>query len=94
MRYVISFLGRKIQGLHSFPVVGGVPLLEEWPLSFDAIATCPDIRGSVDDATTTRRVMTILVATCLSLRFDWHRGPRPQRCESWRDLTPFEGIVA
>jgi hypothetical protein len=29
-------------------------------MSFDAIATCPDIRGPVDDAATTRRVMGIL----------------------------------
>jgi hypothetical protein len=29
MCYVIFFLGRKIRGLHSCPVVGDVPLLEE-----------------------------------------------------------------
>jgi hypothetical protein len=40
--------------------------LEEWPLSFDAVATCPDARDSVDDAATMRRVMIIPVATCLS----------------------------
>jgi hypothetical protein len=75
-------------------IVGGVPLLEEWPLSFDAVATCPDIRGPVDDAPTTHRVMIIPVATRLSLRFDWRREPRPRRRESWRDFTPFEGIAA
>jgi hypothetical protein len=48
------------------PVVGGVLLLEEWLLSFDAIATCPAIRSPVDDAATTRRVVIIPVATCLS----------------------------
>jgi hypothetical protein len=63
---VISFLQRKIRGPHSCPVVGGVSLLEEWPLSFDVVATCPHIRGSVDDAATTRRVMIIPVATCMS----------------------------
>jgi hypothetical protein len=47
------------------PVVGGISLLEEWLLSFDAVATCPVIRSPVDDAATTRRVMTIPVATCL-----------------------------
>jgi hypothetical protein len=60
------FLRRKIRGLHSCPVVSDVPLLEERPLSFDAVATCLDIRGSVDVAATTRRVVIILVATCLS----------------------------
>jgi hypothetical protein len=48
------------------PVVGGILLLEEWLLSFDAIATCPAIRSPVDDVATTCRVMIILVATCLS----------------------------
>jgi hypothetical protein len=48
------------------PVVGGVLLLEERPLSFDAVATCLDICGSVDVAATTRRVVIIPVATCLS----------------------------
>jgi hypothetical protein len=38
--------------------------------SFNAVATCPDIRVPVDDAATTHRVMIILVATRLSLRFD------------------------
>jgi hypothetical protein len=66
MCYVISFLERKIRGPHSCPVVGGVPLLEEWPLSFDAVATCTNIRGSVDDAATTCRVVIIPVVTCLS----------------------------
>jgi hypothetical protein len=94
MRYAMSFLGRKIRGLQSCPVVGGVLLLEEWPLSFDAVATCPDIRGPVDDATMTRRVMIIPVATYLSLQFDWRREPRPRRHESWHDFTPFEGIAA
>jgi hypothetical protein len=89
-----GFPGRKIRGLHSCPIVGGVPLLEEWPMFFDVVATCLDMRGSVDDAATMHRVVTIPVATCLSLRFNWHRGPRPRRRESWRDLTPFEGIVA
>jgi hypothetical protein len=68
--------------------------LEEWPLSFDAVATCPDIRGPVDNAATTHRVMIILMATHLSLRFDWRREPRPRRRESWRDFIPFEGIEA
>jgi hypothetical protein len=40
--------------------------LEECPLSFAAVATCPDVRGSVDDAATTRRVVIIPVATCPS----------------------------
>jgi hypothetical protein len=47
-------------------VVGGVLLLKEWLLSFNAVATCLAIRSHVDDATTTRRVMIILVATCMS----------------------------
>jgi hypothetical protein len=76
------------------PVVSGVPLLGEWLLSFDVVATCPVIRSPVDDATTTHRVMIIPVAMCLSLQFDWRRGPRPRRHESWRDLALFEGIVA
>jgi hypothetical protein len=66
----MSFLGRKIRGLQSCPVLGGAPLLEEWPLFFNAVATCLDIRGPVDDAATTHRVMIIPVATRLSLRFD------------------------
>jgi hypothetical protein len=48
------------------PVVGGVLLLEEWLLSFDVVETCPAIRSPVDDAATTRRVVIIPVATCLS----------------------------
>jgi hypothetical protein len=70
--------------------------LEEWPLSFDTIATCLDICGLVYDTAMTHRVrvMIIPVATHLSLRFDWRREPRPRRCESWRDFTPFEGIAA
>jgi hypothetical protein len=68
--------------------------LEEWPLSFDAVATCPDIRGPVDDAATMHRVMIIPVVTRLSLRFDWRREPRPWRRESWRDFILFEGIAA
>jgi hypothetical protein len=48
------------------PVVGGVSLLWEWLLFFDAAATCPVIRSHVDDAATTRRVMIIPMATCLS----------------------------
>jgi hypothetical protein len=76
------------------PVVGGVPLLEEWLLSFDAVATCPVVRGPMDDAATTHRVVIIPMATCLSLRCDWRREPRPRRRESWRDFTLFEGIAA
>jgi hypothetical protein len=68
--------------------------LEEWPLSFDAVVMCPNIRGPMDDAATTRRVMIIPVATHPSLQFDWRREPRHRRRESWRDFTPFEGIVA
>jgi hypothetical protein len=64
------------------PVVGGVALLGEWLLSFDAVATCPVIRSPVDNAATTHRVVIIPVVTCLSLRFDWRRGPRPRRRES------------
>jgi hypothetical protein len=94
MRYVMSFMGRKIQGLQSCLVVGGVSLLEECPLSYDAIATCSDIHGPVDDIATTHRVMITPVATRLSLRFGWRREPRPRRRESWRDFTPFEGIAA
>jgi hypothetical protein len=75
-------------------VVGGVPLLGEWLLSFDVVVMCPVIRSPMDDATTTHRVVIIPVATCLFLRFDWRRGPRPRRHESWRDLASFEGIVA
>jgi hypothetical protein len=48
------------------PVVGGVLLLEEWLLSFDAVATYPATRSPVDDAAMTRRVINIPVATCLS----------------------------
>jgi hypothetical protein len=58
------------------PVVGGVALLGEWLLSFDAVVTCPVIRSPVDNAATTHRVVIIPVVTCLSLRFDWRRGPR------------------
>jgi hypothetical protein len=43
-----------------------VPLLEEWLLSFDVVATCPAIRSPVDDAATMRRVVMVPVATCLS----------------------------
>jgi hypothetical protein len=68
--------------------------LEEWPLSFDDVATCPDIRGPVDDATTTHRLVIIPVATRLSLWFDWRRERRPRRRESWCDLTLFEEIAA
>jgi hypothetical protein len=63
-------------------------------MSFYAVATCPDIRDPRDDAAMARRVMIIPVATCLSLRFDWRGEMRPRRCESWRDLISFEGIVA
>jgi hypothetical protein len=52
------------------PVVSGVPLLEEWLLSFDVVVTCPAIRSPVDDAATTHRVMIIPVATRLSVWFD------------------------
>jgi hypothetical protein len=48
------------------PVVGGVSLFEEWTLSFDAIVTCPAIRSPMNDAATTRRVVIVPVATCLS----------------------------
>jgi hypothetical protein len=68
--------------------------LEERSLSFDAIATCPDIRSPADDAATTCRIVIITVVTCPSLRFDRRREPRPRMRESWRDFTPFEGIVA
>jgi hypothetical protein len=76
------------------PVVGGIPLLEEWLLSFDVVATCPVVHDPVDDAATTHRIVIIPVATYLSLRCDWRREPRPRRRESWRDFTPFEGIAA
>jgi hypothetical protein len=68
--------------------------LEEWPLSFDAIVTYLDIRCPTDDAARTCRVVIITVATCLSLRFDRRREPRPRSRESWHDFIPFEGIVA
>jgi hypothetical protein len=48
------------------PVVGGLLLLGEWPLSLDVVATCPATRSLVDDTAMTRRVMIIPVATCLS----------------------------
>jgi hypothetical protein len=48
------------------PVVGGVSLLEEWLLSFDVVATCPVVRSPMDNAATTRRVVIIPVATCMS----------------------------
>jgi hypothetical protein len=48
------------------PVVGGMLLLGEWPLSLDAVATCLATRSPVDDAATTRRVVIIPVAMCLS----------------------------
>jgi hypothetical protein len=51
----------------SSPVVGGVLLLEEWPPSSDAVATCSDGRSS---AAIKCRIMIITVATCLSLWFD------------------------
>jgi hypothetical protein len=63
-------------------------------LSFDVVATCLDIRGPMDNTVTTCRVMIIPMATRMSLQFDWRREPRPQRRESWRDFTPFEGIAA
>jgi hypothetical protein len=43
-----------------------VLLLEECLMSFDVVATCPATRSPVDDAATTRRVMIIPVATCMS----------------------------
>jgi hypothetical protein len=52
------------------PVVGGVLLLEEWLLSFDAVVTCPIICGPVDDAATTHKVVIIPVVMRLPLRFD------------------------
>jgi hypothetical protein len=55
-----------MRGLRSRPVVSDVPLLEEWLLSFDVVATCPAIRSPVDDAATTRRVMMVPVTTCMS----------------------------
>jgi hypothetical protein len=56
------------------PVVGGVILLEEWLLSFDVVATRPATRSPVDDAATTRRVMIIPVATCLSFGLNGIEG--------------------
>jgi hypothetical protein len=41
-----------------------VPLLKEWSLSLDAVATCPDRRSL---AAMKCRIMIITVATCLSL---------------------------
>jgi hypothetical protein len=76
------------------PIVGGAPLLEEWLLSFDAVATCPVIRSLVNDAATTHRLVIIPMATRLSMQFECHREPRPRRHKSWRDFTPFEGIAA
>jgi hypothetical protein len=52
------------------PIVGGVQLLGEWLLSFNAVAMCPIMRRPVDDAAMMHRVMIIPVATCLSLWFD------------------------
>jgi hypothetical protein len=80
MAPALPFYGRKGNaGLHACatcyfsrkedlrpPVVGGVLLLDEWLLSFDAVATCPAVRSPVDDAATTRRVLIIPVATCLT----------------------------
>jgi hypothetical protein len=57
------FLGEKDLRL---PVVGGILLLEEWLMSFGAVATCPAIRSPVDDTATTHRVVIIPVATCPS----------------------------
>jgi hypothetical protein len=88
IRYVKSFLGRKGQSFQSCPAVGGVPLLEEWPMSFDAVVMFPDIRGPRDDTAMMRRVVIIPVTTCLSLRFDWRREPRPRRHESWHMISP------
>jgi hypothetical protein len=86
------FPGRKSRSLRSCPVVGSVSLLEEWPLSFDAVAMCSDIRSPMDDAATTCRIVNITVATCPSLRFDRRREPRPRRRESY--LAQIVGIVA
>jgi hypothetical protein len=91
---VMFFLGRKSRSLQSCPVVGGVSLLEEWPLSFDAVVLCSDIRSPVDDAATMCRIMNITVVTCPSLRFDHRREPRPQRRKSCCDLAQIVGIVA
>jgi hypothetical protein len=41
MCYMIFFLGRKIRGLCSRPIASDVPLLEECPLSFDAVGDVP-----------------------------------------------------
>jgi hypothetical protein len=66
---VLFFLGRKSQSLQPCPIVGGVSLLEEWPLSSDAIAMCSDICSSVDNAATTCRIV-ITVATCTNYTTD------------------------
>jgi hypothetical protein len=58
------------------------PLLGEWFLSFDVVATCPVIPGLITGV------------VCLSLQFDRHRGPRPRRRESWCDLILIVEIVA
>jgi hypothetical protein len=72
-------------------VVGGTLLLEEWPLSLDAVAMCFDIHSPT---ATKCRIVIITVATSPSLWFDYHREPRTRWHESWCDFTPFEGIVA
>jgi hypothetical protein len=48
------------------PVVGGVLLLGEWPLSLDAVATCPATCSPMNDVATMCRVVIIPVVTCLS----------------------------
>jgi hypothetical protein len=67
-----------------------VPLLEEWLLFFDAVATCPAIRSPVDDAATTRRVVMISVAMCLSFGLTGIEGQGLRSV----NFAPFEGIVA
>jgi hypothetical protein len=59
-----------------------VPLLREWFLSFGIVVTCLVIPGPIDGV------------ACLSLWFDWRRGPRPRRRELQCDLIPIVGIVA
>jgi hypothetical protein len=89
--YVMFFWEKRSEVSSLCPIVGGTLLLEKWPLSLDAIALCSDIHSP---AAMKCRIMIIIVATCPSLRFDRRREPRPRWRESWRDFTPFEGIVA
>jgi hypothetical protein len=57
---VMFFPVRKSRSLRSCPVVGGVSLLKEWPLCFDVVAMCSDIRSSMDDAAMTCRIVSSL----------------------------------